>query len=101
MWSDYIPVLPSVAAVINGFIALLVAQFFKEHPRSKAVLVGSAFLLGLASVGGTIYAQSRTIADKHAAHDRTVETRNKLGEFLLEANDLMLECQDGTKPPPP
>jgi hypothetical protein len=47
MWRDYIGLLPATAAIINGFIAVIVAQFFKDHHKAKIVLVVMAGLLGV------------------------------------------------------
>ena len=36
---DYGTLIAPTAAIINGFIAVLVAQFFKDHPIAKVLLV--------------------------------------------------------------
>ena len=54
-WLDYIGVIPSLAAVLNGFIAVLAAQFFKDHPIAKVALVPAAGVLGIIAIGATIY----------------------------------------------
>jgi hypothetical protein len=53
MWRDYVGLIPSSAAIVNGFIAVLIAQFFKDRPIARAVLVGFAFVLGGAAIGAT------------------------------------------------
>jgi hypothetical protein len=53
MWRDYIGLLPSIFAVINGFIALFVAQFFKDHHKANITLVVMAALLGAMAIAAT------------------------------------------------
>jgi len=48
---DYGALVAPTAAIINGFIAVLVAQFFKDHPVAKVLLVVAAGLLGTAAFG--------------------------------------------------
>jgi hypothetical protein len=65
MWRDYIGLLPATAAIINGFIAVVVAHFFKDHHKAKIVLVVMAGLLGVVAIGATFYAQHQIVVARH------------------------------------
>jgi hypothetical protein len=97
MWRDYLGIVPSTAAIINGFIAVLVAQFYKERTVAKVVLVLTAGLLGLAAIGTTIYSQRLAIIDKQTDFDRR---RDKLGAFIAQGTALMERCSDNAQPLP-
>jgi hypothetical protein len=100
MWRDYIGLLPATAAIINGFIAVIVAQFFKDHHKPKIVLVVMAGLLGVVAIGATFYAQHQIVVGKTAEEAKRAAIREELGVFISEGNDLMAECTDPNKPPP-
>jgi hypothetical protein len=62
MWRDYVGLVAPTAAIINGFIAVLVAQFYKDYPIAKVILVVVAGVLGAAAIGATFY--GRTISSR-------------------------------------
>jgi hypothetical protein len=96
---DYGALVAPVAAIINGFIAVVVAQFYKDHPFAKALLVVAAGVLGGAAIGATIFYQNLVISDREAAtamHDAEIAKRKaireKLGSFIEEGNALKSQC---------
>jgi hypothetical protein len=100
MWHDYLGIIPSTAAIINGFIAVLVAQFYRERPVAKVVLVVTAGVLGLAAIGTTVYSQHLAIIDQQSDVERRWDIRQKLGDFIEQGNALMQRCSDNSQPPP-
>ena len=97
---DYGALVAPTAAIVNGFIAVVVAQFFKDHPIAKVILVVAAFLLGAAAIGATFYSQHQIVADRLAAEQRHKEIKEQLGVFISGGLELMADCGDNTKPPP-
>src|SRR5258708_1746000 len=100
MWRDYINLFPSVAAVLNGFLALFVGQFFKDRQKAKIILVEAAGLLGFVAIGSTFYSQQQVVAAKAADEAKHTAIREELATFIAEGNTLMTECADASKPPP-
>ena len=97
---DYAALVAPTAAIINGFIAVVVAQFFKEHRIAKIILVAAAGILGAAAIGATIYSQHQIVADRLAEAQRHKEIREQLGVFISEGLALVSTCSDNSKPPP-
>ena len=97
---DYGALVAPVAAIINGFIAVLVAQFFKEHPVAKVVLVVMAGLLGSAAIGSTLYYQHQIVADKADEDARRKTTREGLGGFITAGNSLIAQIAENKTPIP-
>jgi hypothetical protein len=64
--ADYGALIAPIAAIINGFIAVLVAQFFKDRPAAKVLLVMVAGVLGIAAIGATVLSQRQILAVKTA-----------------------------------
>ncbi len=54
---DYGALIAPITAIISTFIAVLVAQFYKDHPVAKVLLVVAAGLLGAAAITATILSQ--------------------------------------------
>jgi hypothetical protein len=96
---DYGALIAPTAAIINGFIAVLVAQFFKDHPVAKCLLVIAAAILGTAAIGATFYTQHQIVADRAAEKDRQRQIREQLGQFIAEGIGLMSDCADNSKAP--
>jgi hypothetical protein len=99
VWRDYIGVVPSTAAIVNGFIAVLVAQFFKERPKAKLALVIVAGVLGVAAVGMTFYGQSQIVAARIADENHHHYIRDSLGSYIERGNKLENELSDPKKEP--
>jgi hypothetical protein len=97
---DYGVLVAPTAAIINGFIAVLVAQFFKDHPVAKVLLVVSAGALGTAAIAATFYTQHQIVAAQKADAQRRQELRNTFGNFISEGLKLIADCGDNSKPPP-
>jgi hypothetical protein len=97
---DYGTPFASAVAVLNGFIAVLIAQLFQDYPAAKVLLVASAGLLGVAAVCATFYTQHQIVATRDAETARRLAIRDGLGSFVAEGNDLMGQCRDATKQVP-
>jgi hypothetical protein len=98
-FADYGALIAPITAIINGFIAVVIAQFFKDRPAAKVLLVVAAGLLGAAAIGATILNQRQIVAAKNAEQLRQRETREALGTFVGEGLALMSSCSDSTTPP--
>jgi hypothetical protein len=97
---DYGALIAPTAAILNGFIAVLVAQFFKDHRRAKVLLVIAAGVLGSAAISATFYAQHQIVAERDAAIQKNKEIRERLGALIQEGASLIVGCSDNTKQPP-
>jgi hypothetical protein len=89
-FSDYGSLIGSTAAIINGFIAVVVAQFFKDRPAARVLLVLAAGVLGGAAIGATLLGQHEAIIQKAAQQARLRETRDTIGKFMTEGSSLVL-----------
>jgi hypothetical protein len=103
-WHDYVGVLPSTAAILNGFIAVLVAQFFKDHPIAKICLVVAAGILGVLAIVATVYGQHQIIAQREveiAQSEANIrhkkEIRENIGLFIASVNTLAATTADKSK----
>jgi len=99
-WRDYVGLVPSAAAVINGFIAVLIAQFFRDSRRARVVLVVAAGALGVAAIGATFYSQNLLAVAQGAEASRRHAIREQLGAFIAQGDALMSLCTDAKKPAP-
>jgi hypothetical protein len=100
MWRDYVGLVAPTAAIINGFIAVVVAQFYKDHPVAKALLVVMAGVLGVAAIGATFYGQYKVFSEKTADATRRRDIQESLGSFIQVGNELMRRCADPTQEVP-
>jgi hypothetical protein len=100
MWRDYVGLIPSTAAIVNGFIAVLVAQFFKDHPVARTLLVVAAGVLGIAAIGATFYSQQQIVTEKAEGEKRRHDIREALGGYIKRGNGLEQEAADKTQPLP-
>jgi hypothetical protein len=96
----YAGVVPAAIAIINAFVALVVAEFFKDDPTAKILLVAAAALLGILAIGATIYNQHRIEATNRAEALARTATRERLGAFLAQGQQLMVQCSDEKGPDP-
>jgi hypothetical protein len=96
---DYINVIPSAAAVINGFIAVLVAQFFKNRAEAKTTLVVLAGIVSAVAIVATFDSQYQIVATRNADIQHRKEIRDQLGLFVAEGLKLMNDCADKSAPP--
>jgi hypothetical protein len=85
MWQDYIGLFPTVIAAANGFIALLVGQFFKDNLRARIALVATAGVLTFCAVGATFVGQSQVIAARVADQKHRRDIRESLGKYIGQA----------------
>jgi hypothetical protein len=98
MWRDYVGLIPSTAAVVNGFIAVLVAQFFRDHPIARIALVVAAGVLGAAAIGATFYGQSQIIAEKAEGERHRHMLQDALGSYIERGNALKEDASDLMNP---
>jgi hypothetical protein len=99
-WQSILAVLPGVAAVINGFIAVLMAHFFQGKPRAKVIFVAVAGAIAVVAVGTTLYGQYLVVSQRNAEHAAAAALRDKLGDFITQGNALMTECGIPSNPAP-
>jgi hypothetical protein len=97
--ADYGTLVGPIVAIVNGFIALVVAQFYKERTWAKVLLVVSAFILSAGAVTATIVSQQNTVAQKRASDERHREIRDQLGSFMAEGAQIIRNCGDNSTPP--
>ena len=78
----------------------MVAQFFKDHPVAKILLVVAAGVLGVAAISATFYSQHQIVAAKSVEEARQKAIREGLGDFIGTGNSLMQACTDPKSPAP-
>jgi hypothetical protein len=76
------------------------AQFYKDHPIAKVVLVVVAGVLGAAAIGATFYGQYNVVSERVADDARRRDIREHLGNFIEVGNELMRRCADPTQEVP-
>jgi hypothetical protein len=99
-WQSLWAVLPSTAAVINGVIAVLIANHLQDRPRAKRIWTAVVVIVAVLAVGATLYGQSRVISDRAAERGRLVDIRERIGEFISQGNGIMNECGNNSVPAP-
>jgi hypothetical protein len=98
-FADYGALVSPILAIVNGLIALVVAQFFKERPAAKIFLVASAAVLSVAAVTATVVSQRQALAIKVASDARHKEIREQLGKFIADGAQITSDCSDNSTPP--
>src|SRR5690348_9443104 len=98
-FADYGALISPIAAVINGFIAVLIANFLKDNAKAKVVLVVSAALLGIAGIGASILSQRQLLSVKIAEQTKNKARREALGSFIADGLKLIVDCSDSSIPP--
>ncbi|MDQ6867404.1 MAG: hypothetical protein M3178_02975 [Pseudomonadota bacterium] len=97
---DYGTPFASAVAVLNGFIAVLIAQLFQDCPTAKVFLVASAGLLGAVAICATFYTQRQIVATRDADAAKKKYIREQLGKFIEEGVAIKSRCQDSALPIP-
>jgi hypothetical protein len=104
MLADYSVVVASLAAGISAFIAVVVAQFYKDHPIAKVVLVVATGLFAVITSGAIIWNQHQIIAQrdvdiaqKAADTARKKEIRETIGSYIGALNTLIAATADTSK----
>jgi len=85
---DYGALIAPIAAIVNGFIAVVVAQFFKDHPLAKILLVVAAAVLGVAAISATISSQRQIVAARAAEHRDRIAMKGLLHDGIVEGEAL-------------
>jgi hypothetical protein len=98
-FSDYGSLIAPIAAIVNGFIAVVVAQFFRDHTAAKVLLVLAAGVLGVAAIGATILSQREALTAKTAQQVRHREIRDTIGKLMTEGSRLQATCANNSTPP--
>ena len=102
---DYGTLTASAAAIINGFIAVVVAQLFKDHRPPKIILLVVAALVGASAIAAIFYSQHNIVVERAAEGQRRAadvqrdrDIRNELGKFIAGGLALMRGCEDQSTP---
>jgi uncharacterized protein YqgC (DUF456 family) len=82
---DYVPVVPSLLAIINSVIAVWMAHFKPERQRLKVGLLLFAIVAGLAAAAATVAGQYHSMQATKQAQAETAETLTALGKFMKKA----------------
>jgi hypothetical protein len=96
----YIPDIPSILATLSAFVALVVAQFFRDNMIAKVILVLLAGLCAVGAVLATIYNQNQIERARIADQQQHKEIQEQLGVFISEGLDLMVGCGNNNTPIP-
>ncbi len=101
---DYGVSITSSAATITALIAMVLAQFFKDHRVAKVLLVSAAVLFGSTAIFANFYSQHQVVSARLAEEKRHSDEvkrlkgiRDQLGVFISEGLGLMNKCADASK----
>jgi hypothetical protein len=97
---DYGTPFASAVAVLNGFIAVLIAQLFPDYPIAKLLLVVAAGLLGAAAICATFYTQHQIVTTRDANMAKKKYIREQLGKFIEDGNAIKIRCENSALPVP-
>jgi hypothetical protein len=98
-FADYGALIATITAIVNGFIAVVVAQFFKDRPGARVLLVVTAGVLGAAAISATVLSQRQVLAARSAEQIRQKENRETIGKFMAEGLMFVATCSDNSTPP--
>jgi hypothetical protein len=93
MW-DYVPVFPTLIAVVNGVIAVWMAHFKPERQKLKVGLLLFAILAGLGAAAATVAGQYHAMQATKQAQAETAETLMALAKFIGEGDALLGPLRD-------
>ena len=106
-WRDYVGLVPSGIAVLNGAIAVAVAQFPLKDARDKWTLVTAILVLGLFAIVANVWSNNITLqrkaeeqAQQAAAQAQRRAVREQLGTFIDEGTALQRLCTNEQEPAP-
>ena len=99
-FTDYGALIAPITAIISTFIAVLVAQFYKDHPVAKVLLVVASGVLSAASIGATIASQRQIVFERTTETARGLAIREGIGNYLEEGKSLKRRCEDASVPLP-
>ena len=91
---QYLSVVAPVIAIINGVIAVFVAQFKPDEWRAKIILLSIAITLGILAAGATILYQYNTVRQQQQEKDKRTEIRKRIAEFIVSSNTTMNLIRD-------
>jgi hypothetical protein len=97
MW-DYVPVVPTLIAVVNGVIAVWMAHFKPERQKLKVGLLLFAIVAGLGAAAATVAGQYHSMQVTKQAQAETAETLTVLGKFIEEGHALSLTLENQNAP---
>jgi hypothetical protein len=100
LFRDYGGVIVSALPAVAAFLAMIIAQYFKERPIAKALFVAAAGLLILASIWVNAAYQHQLNAEKATNVTRQAAIREQLGKFIEEGKGIKDKCEDETVPLP-
>jgi hypothetical protein len=100
VFRDYGAVIGSAAPAVAAYIAMIIAQYFKEHSRAKVALMIAAGLLILASIAVNAGYQRQAITAKAAEVARRAAVRDGIGDFIKSGNEVMAQCLAQSPEPP-
>jgi hypothetical protein len=97
MW-DYVPVVPTLLAIVNSVIAVWMAQFKPESQRLKVGLLLFAIVAGLAAAGATIAATYHVVQSAKQVQAENAQTLATLGDLIEEGDKLLAPLRDQSVP---
>jgi hypothetical protein len=100
MLSNCLPMVVAIIAILNGIIAVFVAQFPLQTSRQQYGLLAIIAVLDLAAVISAMSAQKYSEATKKQQADRLRYVREQLGEFLQQGSALLRRARNESEPFP-
>ena len=88
-WHDYVSLLPTMAAIVNSVIAVMIAQIVHQNQRAKIALVLLAWLIAGSAIAITISGQHDIISAREGERSRDTRIREMLGDFISHGQSLM------------
>lgn len=100
MISDYLSTVPTLIAIINTVIAVASSHFKPEQTKWKFALLGASLVLGVAAAVTTIAGQHHVVAVQAERASLLGYERAQIGNFIEDADTLLLTLRDQSKPVP-
>jgi hypothetical protein len=94
MWRDYIGLVGTAIAVVNGLLAITIALFPVRRSVAKLRLGVLAIVLGAGSVGAVFYAKHYARLQQERQQTDRRETRERLETLILEGRTLLGQIRD-------
>jgi hypothetical protein len=97
MWREYLGLVGTVIAAINGVIAIAVALLPMRRSVAKLRLAVAAIVLGVLAIGATVYARHHNRVQLEQRQAERRESRERLETFVLEGRTLLNQIKDANR----
>ena len=94
MWREYIGLVGTAVAVVNGLLAMLIAMLPVRRSVAKRRLGVVALVFAVGAVGAVSYSRYHTTVRQEQQQAERREIRERLQTFILEGRTLLGQIRD-------